>query len=450
MDDRLMMAPPPPWAIICLPAHLQPKKTPLTLIWITVFQPLALMSSTLARNDAPALLTMMSTRPISFAVRSTRPLTASSWRTSTASQKERRPSFLISSTTGSRFSFLRLQITTSAPALANSTAMERPIPTPPPVTMATFFSRENGDAAMMPPARDPLSPRGRGQGEGWVHEPRGLYPSPGRRALEAHGCAHARMHEAQSGRVEAESPERTGGPAVLAIAHDGMADSRELHADLSPPPRAQRELEQARVVAITEQPVARDGRFPLRARGGLHAQTPILHETALQRARLASHSSAHQRDVDALHAAGLELGLELTLRRLRLGEDEEARRLAIEAVHDEGPPARPLGREIVPEETIGRALALPLGGDAEEPGGLVDHHDVRVLMDEAQAAREGDAAARAQHHAVADTHDNAAVAAHAAVELDPSRLEPLLEAPPRRLGKELPQRGGQCRRVTHF
>ena len=82
-----MMTPPPPCAIICLPAHLHPKKTPLTLMPITAFQPLALMSSTFERKEAPALLTMTSTRPISFAVRSTSALTASSWRTSTASQR---------------------------------------------------------------------------------------------------------------------------------------------------------------------------------------------------------------------------------------------------------------------------------------------------------------------------------------------------------------------------
>src|SRR5215470_13563563 len=265
--------------------------------------------------------------------------------------------------------------------------------------------RRRGHDASCARSPSPLRGEGRVRGpkvrgpkvEARVHEPRGLYPSPGRRALEAHGRARTRMNEAQSGRVETEPPKGTGGPAVLAIAHDGMADGRELHADLPPPPRAQRELEQARVVAVTEQLVARNGRLPLRACRGLHAQVPILHETALQRARLASHPSAHQRDVDALHAAGLELGLELTLGRLRLGEDEETRRLAIEAVHDEGP--RPLGREIVPEETIGRALALSLGGDAQESWRLVDHHDVRVLMDEAQAAREGDAAARAEHHA---------------------------------------------------
>src|SRR4030095_1380607 len=265
MEDTLMMDPPPPWAIICFPAHLQPKNTPLTLIWITVFQPLALMSSTLARKEAPALLTMMSTRPMSFAVRSTSPLTASSWRTSTASQKERRPSFLISSTTGSRFSFLRLQITTSAPARANSTAMERPIPTPPPVTMATFFSSENGDTAMVPPEcfESPSPLRGSRQGEGWVQESRGLYPSLGRRAVEAHGLTRGGMYETQALGVQAEPRERTRRPAVLAIAHDGMADGGELDADLPAPPRAEGELEQRGVLPVPDHPVAGDGRLAL-------------------------------------------------------------------------------------------------------------------------------------------------------------------------------------------
>ena len=70
-----MIEPPLGWSIICLPAHLQPKKVPFRLMPTTVFQPLAVMSSTLARKDAPALLTMTSRRPISFTVRSTRPFT---------------------------------------------------------------------------------------------------------------------------------------------------------------------------------------------------------------------------------------------------------------------------------------------------------------------------------------------------------------------------------------
>src|SRR5207245_988523 len=51
-------------------------------------------------------------------------------------------------TTGSRCSSLREQMATSAPALANSSAMDLPMPVPPPVTIAVFPSRENGDFAM--------------------------------------------------------------------------------------------------------------------------------------------------------------------------------------------------------------------------------------------------------------------------------------------------------------
>src|SRR5215470_8413100 len=84
-----------------------------------------------------------------------------------ASARAWRPSFVISAATGSRFSILRLATTTSAPARANSIAMERPMPTPPPVTMATLFSIENGDPAMRPPAGlPPHSGEGLGLGEG--------------------------------------------------------------------------------------------------------------------------------------------------------------------------------------------------------------------------------------------------------------------------------------------
>src|ERR1700730_18808319 len=205
IDEILMIAPPPGWSSICLPAHLQPKNVPLRLMPTTVFQPLAEMSSTLARKDAPALLTMTSRRPISFTVRSTSALTWSSWRTSTATQNERRPSLAISAVTGSRFSSLRLAITTSAPARANSSAMDLPMPTPPPVTMATLSSIENGDAPMAPPGL-PLSPQGEGRVRGVMvrggsPRPRGLYPVGRRRALEHPPRAGHRVVEAEPRRV---------------------------------------------------------------------------------------------------------------------------------------------------------------------------------------------------------------------------------------------------------
>src|SRR5713101_208678 len=366
-----MIAPPPSCAIICLPARLQPKKTPLTLIWMTVFHPLALMSSTLARKEAPALLTMMSRRPISFAVRSTSALTASSWRTSTASQKERRPSFVISATTGSRFSFLRLQITTSAPALANSMAMERPMPTPPPVTIATFFSSETGDAAMVPPV--PV------------------------------------VEEAEAGRMEAQPAELAPGAAVLAVADDRVADGRELHADLPAPARVERELEERRVLPAREHPVARDGRLALRATRGVDTEAPVLDEATLERPGLLAHVALHERRVDALDRSLLELGLEALLGFRGLGEDQEPRGLAVEAVDDEGACARPLRLEIVPEQSVGGALALALGRHGEESRRLVHDDDRVVLVHEAETLREGDAAAPPELDAVVSANRGAAI-----------------------------------------
>src|SRR6202047_3681434 len=296
----------------------------------TVFQPVAEMSSTLARKDAPALLTITSRRPISFTVRSTSALTWSSCRTSTATQKERRPSLVISAVTGSRFSSLRLAITTSAPARANSSAMDLPMPTPPPVTMATLSSIENGDAAMTPPGL-PLSPQGRGQGEGWA------------------SCTTS-----DDRAVYTQSAGGGGGSAALT-----------------------------------------------------------------------------QRPVHAPHAADLERGLERPLHGLGLGEDQRARRLAIEPVDDEGPGLlRPLLRsEIVPEQAIGGPLALALGRDREQARGL-DHHQHRVvLVHQGEAARERRARPAAQGDDRVRRDLQAAVAAGAPVDHHPSGLEPLLEAP---------------------
>src|SRR5689334_4284164 len=148
MDEMFTITPPLGCCIICRPAHLQPRNTPLRLIWITVFQPLTEMSSGLARNEAPALLTMTSRRPHSWATRSTMAFTWSSWRTSSARENDLRPRLRISFSTGSRCSSLRLQIATSAPARANSMAMDFPMPVPPPVTIAVLPAREKGLVAM--------------------------------------------------------------------------------------------------------------------------------------------------------------------------------------------------------------------------------------------------------------------------------------------------------------
>src|SRR5438046_1533507 len=127
---------------------MQPRKTLCTLMPSTVFERWIEMSSCCARKEAPALFTMTSSRRHSSAARSTMALTWSSCRTSTAIANERRPRSRMAFTTGSRCSSLREQMATSAPAFANSIAMDFPMPVPPPVTIAVLPSRENGFLAM--------------------------------------------------------------------------------------------------------------------------------------------------------------------------------------------------------------------------------------------------------------------------------------------------------------
>src|SRR5262245_5403964 len=63
------------------------------------------------------------------------------WDTSVRIAKARRPSAWTSAATRSRFATVRLAMTISAPALANSSTIDRPMPVPPPVTIATFPGR---------------------------------------------------------------------------------------------------------------------------------------------------------------------------------------------------------------------------------------------------------------------------------------------------------------------
>src|ERR1700687_1639872 len=64
-------------------------------------------------------------------------------RTSTTNISHLPPALRILSRTGSRWPALRLAISTGAPRLANSCAIEIPIPVPPPVTTVTLPSTLN-------------------------------------------------------------------------------------------------------------------------------------------------------------------------------------------------------------------------------------------------------------------------------------------------------------------
>src|SRR6266851_4421760 len=88
--------------------------------------------------ECPALLIRMSTRPSVLTVHSTSARPCSGRETSPSRAAALPPAFAISATTSSSGALRRPDTTTYAPSAASISAVERPIPVPPPVTIAIF------------------------------------------------------------------------------------------------------------------------------------------------------------------------------------------------------------------------------------------------------------------------------------------------------------------------
>ncbi len=83
-------------------------------------------------------------RPKRAITASTKAVTCSGWRMSQTSAKTSRPAALSSATAASRRSRLRPQMATRAPRAPSSRTVARPMPEPPPVTMATSPANRPG------------------------------------------------------------------------------------------------------------------------------------------------------------------------------------------------------------------------------------------------------------------------------------------------------------------
>ena len=113
------------------------RKPPSSTIETTARQPFGDRSSPFTTKLPAALLTRQSTRPNRSTAAATIASTWSGSRTSVGCAAARPPAASISATVSSSGSGRRPATTTDAPSRANSWAMARPIPLPPPVTSAT-------------------------------------------------------------------------------------------------------------------------------------------------------------------------------------------------------------------------------------------------------------------------------------------------------------------------
>src|SRR5258705_1170387 len=137
-EPTVMMVPPP--------RSIMPGKA----AWISAYTPVRLTLMTASHSscptqrtlrallECPALLIRMSTRTSSLTTPSTRARPCSGRETSPSRAMALPPAFLISATTASRGALRRPDTTTWAPSAASMRAVDRPMPVPPPVTIAIF------------------------------------------------------------------------------------------------------------------------------------------------------------------------------------------------------------------------------------------------------------------------------------------------------------------------
>ena len=259
----------------------------------------------------------------------------------------------------------------------------------------------------------------------------------GDRALEPRRLCADRMNELESRRVEADPLERIAAAAEPEVADDRMPELRELDPDLAAASRAKRQLDERRLPAPLEHAIMRDRALAEPGVSGRsHAQAAIAHEPALERPVRLADDAVDQRHVDAPDGLLLELRLQASLRGGRLREGEEAGGLPVEPVDDEETARRALGGDVIEEQPVGRASALGLGPDREQPRRLVDHQQICVLVHEAKRPGELGRRVRRDADAIALGEWEMAAADDAPVDPHPVGAEPLLQRAPGGLRKE--------------
>src|SRR3990172_451828 len=160
MDATLTIAP-PPWRIMLRPTAWEQRNTPVRLTSRTDRQSSNPSSSAGAGRLIPALLTRRSTRRNVSSATSVMADTARGAATSVSTAIARHPSASSSRTVSSAEGKFVSAATTDAPQRQRARQTLRPIPAPPPVTMATEPERLKRSARYAAPGRSDFVTRAR-------------------------------------------------------------------------------------------------------------------------------------------------------------------------------------------------------------------------------------------------------------------------------------------------
>ena len=180
------------------------------------------------------------------------------------------------------------------------------------------------------------------------------------------GCVNASRYAWRNWRVRARRRD-----AVDRIAHDRQVDRGQMDADLVGPPRLEPHVEQ-RVAAEQLGDLEVRDRLPRRVRVERLARRVVRSRPIGASIRPAPRArpAADERDVAPLDRALADQLLQPLVRLVGARDDQEARRVAVEPVHDPGPVAPPR-RAARPSEAVDeRALPWPAPGCTTTPAGL--------------------------------------------------------------------------------
>ena len=181
---------------------------------------------------------------------------------------------------------------------------------------------------------------------------------------------------------------RHGGPAVDAVAQDGVADIGKVHPDLMSPTRAQADLEQG-IPRAHFQPAKLADRL---AASGDHCHPlplpGITPDRRLDPGRRFGHLANHDRTVAPVHRPVLELAGEVPVGNIVASDHQQPRGVAVEPVNDPGPvdtadrrPSRASSKQPVHQGAGGMSRARV----HHEARRLVYHEQVVVLEDHPQS-----------------------------------------------------------------
>jgi hypothetical protein len=179
-----------------------------------------------------------------------------------------------------------------------------------------------------------------------------------------------------------------GGSAVEAVAYDGMADARQMHADLVGAAGAYADLKQREAVEAPQHVIFAPGGAALGETGGhAHTLAGIAGNWFFDAAAILLHYAVDQGEISLLHLAIGELFGEAPMRDVVLGYQEDAAGVAVEAVNDAGPQFAGVAgesAEAMQERVHQRAGMDACPGMYDHAGGLIDGHDVRIFVEDGE------------------------------------------------------------------